>query len=185
MKYLLILLFPTLSLANQCVLQDRTVTSSEVKIVARSNIQRQIVPAPDGGRRCVVNFQAQINNAWYWANGHYDWDGARPAAEACAVAISRAEDAVKTQVAPSHVRSEKVLTCSDNEDLEKLQATNPGTVAPLHKYRPHPKYPNEFWHNGAKCRWFLDSVFREKDIYTYQGIICKVANSQWVVVDKF
>jgi len=184
-KLALALLFPATVLASECVLQDRTVTASAVRIEERSGLREDVVPAPDGGRRCMVNFKARVGATWYWAQGHYDWPGDRPRGEACAVAVSRAEDSVKTQVAPSHVRSEKVMVCSDQRDLELLRSTNPGSVGRLHQFRPHPDFPKRFWHNGAQCKFFLDSAFRNQDVYTYQGVICQVQKDQWVVVDKF
>ncbi len=184
-RVLIAALLPISAMAAECVLQDRTVTASTVRIEERSGIQQDVVPAPNGGRRCIVNFKARVGASWYWANGQYDWPGDRPATEACAVAVSRAEDMVRTQVAPSHVRSEKVLICSDKSDQQTLRSTNPGTVGELHQFRPHPDFPRRFWHNGTQCRWFLDSAFRGQDIYTYQGVICQIHDNKWVVVDKF
>ena len=56
----LALLFPASVLAAECVLQDRTVTSSTVRIEERSGLREDVVPAPDGGRRCMVNFKARV-----------------------------------------------------------------------------------------------------------------------------
>lgn len=184
-RFLVAALIPLTSIAAECVLQDRTVTSSTVQIEERSGIRTNIVPSPDGGRRCMVDFKARVGANWYWAQGYYDWAGDRPSQEACAVAVSRADDSVKMQIAPSNVRSEKVLVCSDRSDLTTLRSTNPGTVGELHQFRPHPDYPKRFWHNGAQCKWFLDSSFKNNDIYTYKGIICQLQDSKWVVVDKF
>lgn len=184
-RFLIAALMPITVLASECVLQDRTVTASSARIEERSDIRQDVVGTPDGARRCIVSFKARIGASWYWAHGQYDWPGDRPRSEACAVAVSRAEDMVKTQVEPTHVRSEKVLICSDQSDLTILRSTNPGTIGRLHQFRPHPGYPNQFWHNGAQCRWFLDSTFRNQDVYTYQGVICQIQKDQWVVVDKF
>lgn len=176
-------LIPVSALA-ECVLHDRMVTQSNVRIEERTAIQRVIVPA-NGGQRCMVNFKARVGATWYWANGQYDWPGDRPNEEACAVAVARAEDSVRVQVAPSTVASQKTLICSDNPQLETLRQTNPGTVGSLHQFRPHPANTREFWHNGAKCRWFVDSTFQSQDVHTYQGIICQIQPNSWVVVDKF
>lgn len=186
MKRLLCLaLIPASVVASECVLNSRTVTGSTARIEERSGLRQEVVPSPDGGRRCIVSFKARIGATWYWAQGQYDWADGRPRAEACAVAVSRAEDQALTQAEPTHVRSEKVVVCSDQKDLELLRSTNPGSVGRLHQFRPHPDYPKQFWHNGAQCRWFLDSAFRHQDVYTYQGVICQIQNNQWVVVDKF
>jgi hypothetical protein len=77
------------------------------------------------------------------------------------------------------------MICRDQPDLLTLRSTNPGTVAELSQFRPHPEYPKRFWHNGAQCRMFLDSAWTGRDIRTYQGVICQVQDSKWVVVDKF
>jgi hypothetical protein len=186
MKHLIALavLIPALATA-ECVLQDRTVTSHSIVIQERSGMQQTVVPTPEGGKRCIVNFRARVGATWYSATGQYDWAGDRPTNEACAVAAARADDSVHAQTVSQHVRSEKVMVCNDREDTKTLRSTQPGTVAQLHQFRPHPDYPNRFWHNGAQCRMFLDSAWTGRDIHTYQGVICQLQDNQWVVVDKY
>jgi hypothetical protein len=183
-KLLIAVLLPAAALASECVLQNRTVTATTVTIQERSGIKHTVVPVA-AGSRCLVTFQARIGTTWHLATGQYDWSGDTPSGEACAVAMSRAEDSVKTQSTPSHVRSEKVLVCNDNPELATLRLTNPGTIGKLHQFRPYPDFPKQFWHNGAKCRWFLETGYRRQEIHTYQGIICQLQDSNWVVVDKF
>ena len=186
MKHLLIsLLLPTVALAQQCVLQDKTVTRGTVVIAERSEIRPEVVPAVGGGRKCMVSFRARVGATWHTAFGEYEWPGDRPRDEACAVAMKRAEDSVRERVAATQIVSEKVLICRDNPDLNTILQINPGTVGELSQFRPHPEYPREFWHNGTQCRFILDSAFTGQDIRTFQGIICKVHNAKWVVVDKF
>jgi len=187
MKQILIsLLLPALAVASdQCVLQDRTVSRGSVTIAERADIRSEVVPAVSGGRKCMVNFRARIGTEWHTAFGEYEWLGDRPREEACAVALKRAEDAVRERVGRSQVISEKTLICNDNPDLRTLRRANPGTIGALSQFRPHPEYTREFWHHGAPCRFFLDSAFVGADIRTFQGVICKVHDSKWVVVDKF
>lgn len=180
----LTVLIPALATA-ECVLQDRTVTSHSIVIQERSGMRQTVVPAPDGGKRCIVNFRARVGATWYSATGQYDWAGDRPAGEACAVAAARADDSVHAQTVSQHVRSEKVMVCNDREDMNTLRSTQPGATGKLHQFRPHPDYPNRFWHNGAQCRMFLDSAWTGRDIHTYQGVICQLQDNHWVVVDKY
>ena len=179
------LMAPMAVMASECVLQSRTVTQTAVAIQERDQVRAEVVPSVSGGRKCMVNFRARIAGEWHTAFGEYEWNGARSRDEACAVAMSRAEESVRERVSRSRVASEKVLICNDNPDLNTLRQTNPGTVAELSQFRPHPDRPAEFWHNGAPCRFFLDSAFVGNDIRTFQGVICKVHDSKWVVVDKF
>lgn len=185
-NFLALLLIPTAVVASdQCVLQDRTVSRGFVSIAERADIRSEVVPAYSGGRKCMVNFRARIGAEWHTAFGEYEWPGDRPRDEACAVALKRAEDSVRERVSRSQVITEKTLICNDNPDLRTLRQTNPGTIGDLSQFRPHPEYTREFWHNGAPCRFFLDSTFTGTDIKTFQGVICKVHDSKWVVVDKF
>ena len=69
-------------------------------------------------------------------------------------------------------------------NMDTLQKTAVGTQGRLHQFRPHPDYPREFWHNGTRCRWFLDTEWAQTDVQTRQGIICRLETDQWVVVDK-
>ena len=177
-------LLPALTLAD-CVLNDRTVSRTTVVIAERSVIRPEVVPALNGGRKCMVTFRVRINNDWHSAFGEYEWAGDRPREEACAVAVSRAEDEVRARVGRTQTVSEKTMVCSDRPDLDALRSTNPGTVSELHQFRPHPDHPREFWHNGAPCRYFLDSAYIRSDVRTFQGVICKVHDSKWVVVDKW
>lgn len=178
-------MLPTVALAQQCVLQDRTVSRSAVVIAERSEMRSEVVPAFNGGRRCMVSFRAKIGADWHSAFGEYEWPGDRPREEACAVALRRADDSVRERVSKSQIVTEKTLICSDNPDHQTLRAMNPGTIGKLSQFRPHPDYPREFWHNGAPCRFFLDSTYTGSDVRTWQGVICKLQDSNWVVVDKF
>ena len=186
MKRLLTLaLIPATVLASDCVLQDRTVSRSTVTIAERSRIKPEVVPTVNNGRKCMVSFRVRIGSDWHSAHGEHEWAGDRPREEACAVAVTRAESEVRERVGKLQTVSEKTMICTDRPDLDALRSTNPGTVAELHQFRPHPDYPKEFWHNGAPCRYFLDSAYVHQDVRTFQGVICRIHDSKWVVVDKW
>ena len=184
-KLLALALIPATVLASECVLQDRTVSRNAVTILERSKITPEVVPSVNNGRKCMVTFRVRIGADWHSTHGEYEWAGDRPREEACAVAVSRAEDSVRERVGRTQTVSEKTLVCSDRPDLDALRSTNPGTVAELHQFRPHPDFPREFWHNGAPCRYFLDSAYVRSDVRNFQGVICKIHDSKWVVVDKW
>ena len=167
-----------------CILQDKTVSQSSAVIAERTQITATVVPDPVG-KRCLVTFRARVGATWYTAQGDYAWPGDTPRDSACAVAVKRAEDSVRDQVASSRVISEKILICRDDPTLDTIRQTNPGTVGELSQFRPHPDHSREFWHNGAPCRYFLDSAYIRSDVRTFQGVICKVHDSKWVVVDKW
>jgi hypothetical protein len=184
-KLALVLLLPAMVWADNCVLQDRTVTQGSVVIQERSKIEVEVFALTNGLKRCQVTFRARVGAEWHTAFGEVDWEGDRPRDDACGVAYKRAEDNVRERAGKNRVISDKVMICRDQPDLQTLRQANPGTIAALHQFRPHPDYPNRFWHNGAQCKWFLESNYVGKDIRTFQGVICQLQDSKWVVVDKF
>ncbi len=170
-----------------CVYTERTATASEAQIQERSGIVRQILPTPGlaGYRRCEVTYQARIGEQWYLASGYHDWPGDKPSAQACAIAQTRADNFARDQAGTSQVATQRSMVCSDREDLNPQRDVALGVHAQLHQFRPHPNFPNEFWHNGTRCRWFTEPSFTGRDIHNYQGVICQVRKTDWVVVDKF
>ena len=109
-KLSLVLMLPSIVWAqDHCVLQDRVVSRSEVVIAERSPIRRDVVPYFDGRKKCMVDFRIRIGRDWHTAIGEHVWEGHRPADEACAIAVARAEDSVRQRVGSSQTASERVL----------------------------------------------------------------------------
>lgn len=185
LKYLgIVLLWPIAVAAEQCVLQDRTTTQTRAVIQERSPIRRDIVRLNNGDRKCLVDFRIRVGANWHTAIGEHTWSGDVPATDACARAVARAESDTLARIS-QRVQSEKILVCKDRPELQELRQAHPGTVGDIAQFRPHPDYPRRFWHNGAQCRWFMESAFTGADMQLFQGIICEANPGKWVVVDKF
>jgi hypothetical protein len=183
-KFLFLLLIPALVQAEQCVMQQRTVSSSAVQILERSPIRRDIIKSPNGTRKCLVDFRVRVGNSWHTAIGEHQWPGDVDSAQACARAVAAAETAVQQRLG-QHVQSEQILVCKDRPELMELQQAHPGTVVDIAQLQPHPNYPRRFWHNGSQCRWFMESSFVQGDMRLFSGIACHTSRNRWVVVDKF
>lgn len=184
-KSLLLFLLPGMVWANECVLQDRVVSRSEVTIQERSPIRRDVVPYPNQQRKCIVDFRVRIGVDWHTAFGEHVWDGHRPEQEACAIAVARAEDSVRQRVGQSQTTSERILVCKDQPALAPLRNTQIGTIGDVGQFRPHPERLDRFWHNGSQCKWFVEQTFVDRRVRQFQGIICEIQDAKWVVVDKF
>lgn len=186
LKYFL-LTIPTFVLSAQaeCVMQSKTVSTQKIVISKRTDVNRNIIQSPTGERKCVVNFQVEIASKWHMATGEYAWDGQRPSSEACAAAVALAERDVQAKLQGGAAISENILVCNDDPDRMRLQQSHPGTIGNLAQFRPHPEYPNAFYHNGTQCRWFVETAYESAQIKNYLGVICKLETNQWVVVDRF
>jgi hypothetical protein len=179
------LLAPVLALAQQCVLQTRTVTQGQIQIEERSQVSAQIVPVPGGDQRCMISMRGRVGATWYTGFGEFVFPRTGSPEQACVSARSRAEASITSQAGSRQVATDSTLVCREDPTLDALRRTDVGTVAKLAQYRPHPDYPNDFRHNGTRCRWFLDPAWTGRELRTGQGIICQLQDDNYVVVDKF
>ena len=81
----------------------------------------------------------------------------------------------------NNIQQQTTETCDDNQQFDVGVI---GFSGKLELFRHHPTYTNDFIHNGAICRWFMDSKFKNNDISNLEGIICKIGDN-WTVIDKF
>lgn len=179
---LLLLLSGPAGAADNCVLQDRTVNINEVVVDQRSTIERRVTTHDSGDQICHVRFSVRIGDQWYPAEASYQWPGTSSSAEACAVAVYRAEENIRAQVGETRIQNQRVLTCQDH--LPPVPVAAVGQLVRIEQLRPHPSYLEDFYHRGTRCRWFVDTQFQNQNIHTYQGIMCETGQG-WVVVDKF
>lgn len=168
----------------ECVLQTSTVTNAAA-VVERGEVTANIVTDATGTKKCVVAFRARVGADWHVTGGEALWDGQSAPEVACELAVKAGEKALVETLAPLALRSEQRMLCNDSEQLRTLPLTDVGQRGNLDQFRVHPEYPRVFYHNGTECRWTLDTVFESSRVRTYQGIICKVAGNQWVLVDRF
>ena len=177
-------LMPIMAMADDaCTLQDRTVNVSDVVIDQRSTIDSLVSMDQNGSYQCTVSFSVRIGDQWHLASGSYSWSGDDSRERACAVAVYKAEEQVRSQVGQTQIRNEKVLLCQDQ--ARPLPVAAIGVTAKLEQFRPHPEYLDDFYHAGTRCRWIVDTMFQDQRIHTYQGIICQTSGNAWTVVDKF
>ena len=179
------LLAPAMAMAQQCVLQTRTVTQGQIQIEERSQISAQIVPVPGGDQRCMISMRGRVGATWYTGFGEFVFHRTGSPEQACVSARSRAEASIVSQAGARQVATDSTLVCKEDPSLDSLRKAEIGTVAKLAQYRPHPDYPNDFRHNGTRCRWFLDPAWTGRELRTGQGIICQLQDDNYVVVDKF
>ena len=179
------LLAPVMALAQQCVLQTKTVTQGQIQVEERSQVSSQIVPVQGGDQRCMVSMRGRVGATWYTGFGEFVFARTGSPEQACLSARSRAEASITAQAGARLVATDSTLVCREDPTLDAVRRTDVGTVAKLAQYRPHPDYPNDFRHNGTRCRWFLDPAWTGRDLRTGQGIICQLQDDNYVVVDKF
>jgi hypothetical protein len=168
----------------ECDLKEDSVVTNTVKILEKEIVSRAVTPN-SRGRSCGVDARFRVGSEWHVQAGDADWQENETIQQTCARAMDMAERSLTERIGRANIQSRKLVVCRDDGNYRRLDNYEVGTVRQLHQYRPHPTYPKSFVHNGTQCRFFLDTKMQEKDIYTYQGVICEIGRDQWAVVDKF
>jgi hypothetical protein len=150
-----------------------------------TDVQKLIVPDSNGSR-CVARYRVHINDMWYSAEGS---SVAKTESEACARALDVGIGTVLAEVEPNTISSDTQMVCSDLPDI-RIRPVHIGEViweseTDMHR---HPQERKYFDYKQTKCRMFTERNAKDRNLYTYQGIICKVDSgpySKWRVVDKY
>ena len=140
------LIAPAVALAQQCVLQTKTVTQGQIQVEERSQVSAQVVPVPGGDQRCMVSMRGRVGSTWYTGFGEFVFARTSSPEQACSSARSRAEASITSQAGARQVATDSTLVCREDPMLDALRKTDIGTVAKLAQYRPHPVH-------GQPHRW--------------------------------
>lgn len=154
-------------------------------IAGPTDIQRLVVPDA-GGQKCVVRYRVNINGDWQTAEGTAV---AKTEAEACNQAMDVGRGVLLSEVEPSTIRTDMQMVCSDLPDIRvrpvRIGETIWESETDMHN---HPRERGYFWYKRAKCRMFQERNPKDRNLITYQGIVCQATglpNSKWRVIDKY
>ena len=153
--------------------------------VGPTDIQRLVTPDPKGNR-CMVQYRVNINDQWRTAEGI---GTGKTEKEACDRALDVSQGNLLLSIEPSSITARTDMVCSDLEEI-RIRPVRIGEViweseTDLHRVPEERKY---FDYKATQCRLFTERNVKDKNFYTYQGVICKVnstPNSKWRVVDKY
>lgn len=184
---LLLFASATNSLAQDCLLQERTVSRETAIISEVRNIKAELLPWKNGYQKCVVTLDGLANGQWSEARGEFVWDGQSSSKQACSAAVELAKKNLLNELKSSTISNESVVVCKERPK-EEQPLLNPkvGTILDnINVLRVHPKFQNTFYHNGEVCRWYIETGWNGKDILQFNGIVCRYGPTKWIVVDKF
>jgi hypothetical protein len=164
---------------------------SNIKLTRQSinagptDLQKLVVP-DERGQKCVVRYRVHIGDEWYTAEGS---GIGKDEGSACVQAMDVSQGRVLAEVEPSQVTSDTQMVCSDLPDI-RIRPVRIGEViweseTDMHRHEQERKY---FDYKQTRCRMFTERNAKDRNLYTYQGIICKVnstPNSKWRVIDKY
>jgi hypothetical protein len=147
----------------------------------------QKLVAPEGSnQKCMVQYRVHIGDEWHTAEG----TGLGPTeGAACARAMDISNGRVLAEVEPSAITSDTQMVCSDLPEI-RIRRVRIGEIiweseTDMHRHEQERKY---FDYKQTKCRMFTERNAKDRNLYTYQGIICKADTNpmgKWRVVDKY
>jgi hypothetical protein len=179
-----------LCLASSIAVADCHIRSS-VKL-ARQNvsfgptdIQKLVSPDPKGSK-CVLHYRVNINEEWRTAEGV---GYGKTEDESCQQAMDVGRGNLLLEVEPSRVSADTQMICTDLEDIRirpvRIGETIWESQVDIHSIPAERKY---FQYKFTSCRMFVERNAKDRNLFTYQGVICKINStpySKWRVVDKY
>ena len=154
------------------------------QMVAIANIQKTVTPISDTQNKCVVNFRAQIANNWYTIEGEATGPKEENTDPLCTQALNSTKRQFLSQLGVNRVSVEQDMVCTD-QNIAKTRVVKLGDTIRESEVTPHPNFLKRFEYRNTFCRWFMETEGRVGDIIQRQGIICRIRDDEWQVVDKW
>lgn len=165
-----------------CQIRSDIKLSRQAVAFGPTDLQRMVIP--DGtGKQCTVRYRVNIDDEWQDVEGV---GRGKTEDEACTRALDLQKGSLLVEVDPSKVTADTQLVCSDAEEI-RVRSVKIGEViweseVDLHRNPQERKY---FDYKQTKCRMFTERNVKYRNLFTYQGVICKINDSKWRVVDKY
>jgi hypothetical protein len=162
----------------ECYTRSAMTNQIKAKLERIADLKRSVVPTPEGQKRCTVSFRALINGDWHNAEGMSQAMPDVPEDQLCARAVQSGRTFLLQNIQGSNMAAEQEMVCSD-EPKPEVKMVKVGDVIAESEVQPHLRYNKPFVYRGSVCRWFSQSSDQT------EGVMCKIRDTQWKVVDKF
>jgi hypothetical protein len=84
----------------------------------------------------------------------------------------------------NRIAMEQNMVCTD-QPIAQIRKVNIGDHLQESEVLPHPNFPKQFVYRTSACRWFIEPEVHPGDLLQRQGIICRLHDNEWQVVDKW
>lgn len=170
----------------ECYVQSTYLNQIKSQIERTADEQR-FVGIIDGQKLCRVAFRVMVSGQWHTAQGEALGMPEVDDAQLCA----RATDTGRARLLESigSVRSSVTqdMICTD-KDIPKWKPVRVGDHIRESEVAPHPNPARRksFAYMGQECRWFVETVpFGTGGLEQNSGIMCRLKQDDWYIVDKW
>jgi hypothetical protein len=168
----------------ECYIRSAMTAQTAMSITSIADIQPLVVPISATQNKCIVNFRAQVNGQWITAEGENVGPKTQSEALLCQGAMDQGRTQILSRANGKTLSVEQNMVCTD-QPVPKTRRVNTGDLVQESEVIPHPNFPKRFVYHNATCRWFAEPEVRSGDLRHQQGIICRVSENEWQVVDKW
>jgi hypothetical protein len=168
----------------ECYTRSAMTNQMKARIERVTDVHKTVVPTPEGQKRCTVSFRAFINGDWKSGEGMSQARSGTPDDQVCAQAYNSGTTFLLQSIGGSNMVVEQEMVCSD-EPKPQVRMVRVGDVIAESEVQPHALRRRPFVYNGSVCRWFTQMDSSRVVLDPLEGIMCRMTNDQWKVVDKF
>ena len=183
-KYLIGTLVLTSGLVSaECYVKSSSISEMKDGIERRDAEQRFPIKLNNNQIRCSVTFNAKIRGRWYAVESLAIAAGSED--DVCMQAINSGSARILEKVVGTKFTMQQEMVCTDQR-LEPKKSVNVGDLVKESDVVPDPLWPNpRRFRDGNECLRFVESDLAGPDLKRTYGVICRVDQNSWRVVDKF
>jgi hypothetical protein len=168
----------------ECYVRSAMTNQTTMSITSIADVQPLVVPISATQNKCIVNFRAQVNGQWITAEGESVGPKSLSEALLCKSAMDQSRTQILSRADGKTLAMEQNMVCTE-QNIPKTRRVNIGDLVQESEVIPHPHFPKRFVYHNATCRWFAEPEVKSGDLRHQQGIICRVNENEWQVVDKW
>jgi hypothetical protein len=146
-------------------------------------VQRYPMQLKNDQIRCSVTFQARIRGHWYAVESSAIAAGSEDAV--CTQAINSGSARILEKIVGSKFTMQQEMVCTD-QILQPKKTVNVGDLVRESDVIPDPVWPHaRKFKDGNECLRFVESDIVGTELKRTHGVVCRVDQQLWRVVDKF
>jgi hypothetical protein len=183
-KYLIgTLLFASGMASAECFVKSSSISEMKDGIERVDAVQRFPIKLNNNQIRCSVTFNAKIRGKWYAVESLALATGSED--EVCMQAVNSGSARILEKIVGTKFTMQQEMVCTDQK-LEPKKSVQVGELVRESDVQPDPLWPNpRKFKDGNECLRFVESDMFGPDLKRSAGVICRVDQNFWRVVDKF
>ena len=183
MRYLLALVLTSGTAAAECYVKSSSISEMQEGIEKTEPGQSYVTRLADSQYRCSVTFKARIKGQWYPVESSAIGSGSEDSV--CNQALNSGSARILEKVVGTKFTMQQEMVCTD-QPLEPKKSVNVGDLVRESEVVPDPAWPRaRRFQDGNECLRFVESDLAGSELRRSYGVICRVDQNSWRVVDKF